>query len=79
MGVLVVWSLGPPVAAICTPFVYSRKADTLCVDGLATSINPNCSSLNFSSNFGFCELDSLNDLAALETNARILGFNEVSY
>ena len=77
--VLVVWSSGPPVAAICTPFVYSRKADTLCVDGLATSVNSNCSSLNFSSIFGFCEVAELNDLVALETRVRILGFNGVSF
>ena len=76
-GLLLLLVLVHSVSAVCTPFVYSSMTGTPCGNGLATSVNPLCKTLDLNINIGFCEVVDVDDLVKLETKMRVLGSNNV--
>ena len=64
------------IESVCTPFSYYRQPE--CSDSLAASTFPLCSSMNLSLERKACEVESLDDMDALWTIARVLGLGYVS-
>ena len=64
------------VESTCTPFSYDHQPE--CSDSLAASTFSLCGSMDFSLKRAPCQVETLDDMDALLTVARILGYNYVS-
>ena len=75
LGQFTLWVMKYQVSGTCSPFVYDRHAG--CPEALATGTYEVCSSVDFTLDFKFCEVHTLDDMTALEKRGRVLNYTQV--